>query len=75
MAESLAEVGTAGFAVFALRGYYQRRENLRLTAAVENLFDKYYAEPGSLAIIGPYGMPVYMPEPGVTLNLGVEAKF
>jgi len=75
LAKSLSEVGTAGFAVFALRGYYQPRENLRLAMAIENLFDKYYVEPGSLAMIGPYGMPVYMPEPGITVNLGVEAKF
>jgi len=75
VAETLSEVAAPGFAVFALRSFYQPNENLRLTAAVENLFDKYYAEPGSLAIIGPYGMPVFMPEPGITLNLGIDARF
>jgi outer membrane receptor protein involved in Fe transport len=68
-------VGTKGFAVFALRGYYQRRENLRLTLALENLFDTYYAEPGARAILGPQGLPVYMPEPGFTVNFGVDARF
>lgn len=75
VAETLSEVGTEGFAVFALRGHYQHRENLRLTMAIENLFDSYYVEPGSLAIIGPQGLPVYMPEPGITFNLGVDARF
>ncbi|MBN2217558.1 MAG: TonB-dependent receptor [Pirellulales bacterium] len=75
VAESLSEVPTAGFAVFALRGYFQPRQNLRLTAAIENLFDKYYVEPGSLAIIGPDGLPIYMPEPGITLNLGLDMRF
>jgi outer membrane receptor protein involved in Fe transport len=74
-ATSLSEIGSSAFAVFALRSYYQPRENLRLTAAIENLFNSYYVEPGSLAIIGPQGLPVFMPEPGITLNLGLDMRF
>ncbi|NLE38428.1 MAG: TonB-dependent receptor [Pirellulaceae bacterium] len=75
VAKSLAEVPTSAFAVFALRGYYQPRKNLRLTMAIENLLNTYYVEPGSLAIIGPVGLPIYMPEPGISLLMGVDARF
>ncbi|MBN1591025.1 MAG: TonB-dependent receptor [Pirellulales bacterium] len=75
VANSLAEVPTAAFATFTLRGFYQPNENMRLTMAIENLFNTYFVEPGSLAIIGPKGLPVFMPEPGINVVLGVEARF
>jgi outer membrane receptor protein involved in Fe transport len=75
VAESLSELPTPGFAVFGLRGHYQASKNLRLTLAVENLFNKRYTEPGSLVILNPQGVPVFVQEPGLTCLLGVDARF
>ena len=69
VAVSLSELPTPGFAVFDLRGYYQPRKNLRLTMAIENLFNTYYTEPGSLAIIGPQACPSLCPSRGFSVCL------
>ena len=75
VATSLSELPTAAFATFALRGYYQPRSSLRLTAAIENLFNTSYTEHGSLVILDPQGIPTFVKEPGVSLLLGIDARF
>ncbi|MGO9115074.1 MAG: TonB-dependent receptor domain-containing protein [Thermoguttaceae bacterium] len=75
LAVSVSEIGTSGFAVFGLRGYYRVRKNVRLSMAVENLFNQPYTEPGSLAIINPQGVPAFVQEPGISVLLGVDARF
>ena len=75
LAVSLSEIGTPGFAVFGLRGYYRVQKNIRLNMAVENLFNQFYMEPGSLAIINPQGVPAFVREPGISVLLGVDARF
>ena len=75
VAVSLSELPSQGFAAFDLRGYYQLREWIRLTMSIDNIFNVYYSEPGSIAIIGPKGLPVFIPEPGISVGLGLEAQF
>ena len=75
VAVSLSELPSQAFAAFDLRGYYQLRERIRLTMSIDNIFNVYYSEPGSIAIIGPNGLPVFMPEPGISVGLGLEARF
>jgi iron complex outermembrane recepter protein len=76
VAFSVSETPSAGFSVFDLRGYYRIRKNIRLHAEIQNLFNRYYYEPGSLVIINPVsGLPTYLPEPGFTFLTSVEARF
>lgn len=75
VAASIDELPNPGFAVFALRGRYKLNEHLRLNIAFENLFNQPYAEPDSLAIINPQGIPTFVREPGFSALLGVEARF
>lgn len=71
----ISEHPSPGFTVFNLRGFYQLNKNVRLNMEIQNLFNRYYTEPGSLAIIGPNGLPTYLPEPGITAIFGVSARF
>jgi iron complex outermembrane recepter protein len=75
VATSLSEIPTAGFTVFNLRGYYRVNKNLRLTADFENLLNRSYYEPGSLAIVGPNGVPAFVQDPGFSAILGLDARF
>jgi iron complex outermembrane receptor protein len=75
VATGLSELRTPGFSVFDLRGYYFVRKNVRLTAEIQNLFNRYYTEPGSLVIIGPDNTPIRLPEPGINCLLGIDARF
>jgi outer membrane receptor protein involved in Fe transport len=75
VAGSLSEIPTPGFAVFGLRGYYRVQKNIRLTLDLENLFNKLYSEPDSLAIIGPGGIPTFLKEPGFSALVGLDARF
>jgi hemoglobin/transferrin/lactoferrin receptor protein len=75
VADSLVELPSSAFTVFDLRGYYRVRENLRFSVSLENLLNAYYAEPGSVVIVNPSGIPVFMPEPGFSVSLGVDGKF
>ena len=42
---------------------------------IENLLNRAYTEPGSLAIVGPDGIPTFVQEPGITVLTGLEARF
>jgi outer membrane receptor protein involved in Fe transport len=75
LAESLSELGTPGYTVFHLHGYYRLREHVRLTVRINNLLDRHYTEPGSLAIIGPSGLPTFVAEPGISALIGLDARF
>jgi iron complex outermembrane receptor protein len=75
VAVSLSELPSPGFVTFALRGHYQLRKHVRLTAAIENLFNVAYAEPGSLAILNPQGIPTFVKEPGISALIGIDARF
>jgi iron complex outermembrane recepter protein len=75
VAVTLSEIANPGFTTFALRGYYRVRKNVRVSLDIENLFNRYYSEPDSLAIIGPSGLPVFVPEPGFSALLGIDARF
>ncbi len=48
---------------------------VKVSMAIENLFDRDYSEPGSLAIIGANGLPTFVPQPGISAILGVDAHF
>ncbi len=76
VAKSLAEAPTPGFTVHNLRGYYRVSKNVRLDMEIQNLFNRFYIEPGSLAISkGPLGEHLYVPEPGISAIIGVDARF
>jgi len=75
VALSLSELPSQGFIAFDLNGYYQLSEQIRVTMSIDNLFNVYYSEPGSLAIMGPNGLPIFIPEPGISVGFGLEARF
>ncbi|WP_068829041.1 TonB-dependent copper receptor [Pseudomonas sp. BMS12] len=69
---------SAGFAVFSLNGAYRVNEHLKLSAGVDNLFDKDYAEHLNLAGDAGFGYPadpVAIDEPGRTLWSKVDIAF
>ncbi|MDH1065580.1 TonB-dependent copper receptor [Pseudomonas sp. GD03985] len=69
---------SAGFGVFSLNGAYRVSSNLRLSAGVDNLFDKDYAEHLNLAGDAGFGYPadpVAIDEPGRTLWAKVDLDF
>ncbi|MDR2880489.1 MAG: TonB-dependent copper receptor [Azoarcus sp.] len=68
---------TAGFGVFSINGGYRFRKDLRLTAGVDNLFDKTYAEHISKKgydVIG-YETTMRVNEPGRYFWLKLDLKF
>jgi outer membrane receptor protein involved in Fe transport len=75
VAETLDEIAAPGFTIFNLRGYYRVSKNVRLDMEIQNLFNRYYIEPDSLVIIGPNGLPTFLPEPGISAIIGVDARF
>jgi iron complex outermembrane recepter protein len=75
VAVSLSELPSPAFATFALRCFYQPRKNLRLTLAIENLFNTDYTEPGSLVILNPQGVPTFVMEPGISVLMGIDGRF
>ena len=69
---------SAGFGVFSLNGAYRVSEQVKLSAGVDNLFDKDYAEHLNLAGNAGFGYPadpVAIDEPGRTLWTKVEFDF
>lgn len=70
---------SAGFGVFSLNGAYKVRRNLKLSAGVDNLFDKTYAEHLNLAGNAGFGYPATDPqpvnEPGRTFWTKVDISF
>lgn len=69
---------SAGFGVFSLNGAYRVSEQVKLSAGVDNLFDKDYAEHLNLAGDAGFGYPadpVAIDEPGRTLWTKVEFDF
>ncbi|MEF9897319.1 MAG: TonB-dependent copper receptor [Pseudomonas sp.] len=70
---------SAGFGVFSLNGSYKVSKNLKLSAGVDNLFDKAYAEHLNLAGNAGFGYPASDPqainEPGRTLWTKVDLSF
>ncbi len=75
VARTLSEIAAPGYTTFALRSYYRVRRNIRFSMDIENLFNRAYIEPGSLAIIGRDGLPTFVQEPGISVLMGVEARF
>jgi iron complex outermembrane receptor protein len=70
---------SAGFGVFSLNGAYKVNNNLKLSAGVDNLFDKAYAEHLNLAGNAGFGYPASDPqpvsEPGRTFWTKVDISF
>lgn len=70
---------SAGFAVFSLNGAYKLSKNFKVSAGVDNLFDKDYAEHLNLAGNAGFGYPADNPEsihePGRTLWTKVDFSF
>ncbi|WP_317848052.1 TonB-dependent copper receptor [Pseudomonas sp. HTZ2] len=70
---------SAGFGVFSLNGAYKVNRNLKLSAGVDNLFDKTYAEHLNLAGNAGFGYPATDPqpvnEPGRTFWTKVDISF
>jgi outer membrane receptor protein involved in Fe transport len=75
VAVTVSEIAAPGYTTFAMRAYYRVRKNVRVSMDVENLFNRAFIEPGSLAIIGPNGLPTFVEEPGISVLMGVEARF
>jgi len=76
VADSMGELPTPGFTEIDLHGHWQINENLRLFSSILNLFDRDYTEHGSLVISNPQGTLLrFVPEPGFTLLLGLEARY
>ncbi|WP_249678068.1 TonB-dependent copper receptor [Pseudomonas abieticivorans] len=70
---------SAGFGVFSLNGAYRVNKHLKLSAGVDNLLDKTYAEHLNLAGNAGFGYPANDPqainEPGRTLWTKVDVSF
>ena len=70
---------SGGFGVFSLNGAYKVNNNLKLSAGVDNLFDKAYAEHLNLAGNAGFGYPATDPqpinEPGRTFWTKVDLSF
>ena len=69
---------SAGFGVFSLNGAYRVSKNVKLSAGVDNLFDKDYAEHLNLAGDAGFGYPaerVAIDVPGRTLWAKVDLSF
>ncbi|PWB32957.1 TonB-dependent copper receptor [Pseudomonas sp. SDI] len=70
---------SAGFGVFSLNGAYRVSKNVKLSAGVDNLFDKAYAEHLNLAGNAGFGYPASDPqainEPGRTFWSKVDLSF
>ncbi|MCY1416379.1 Vitamin B12 transporter BtuB [compost metagenome] len=70
---------SGGFGVFSLNGAYKVNNNLKLSAGVDNLFDKTYAEHLNLAGNAGFGYPATDPqpvnEPGRTFWTKVDFSF
>jgi iron complex outermembrane receptor protein len=70
---------SSGFGVFSLNGSYRVSQHLKLSAGVDNLFDKAYAEHLNLAGNAGFGYPANDPqainEPGRTLWTKVDLSF
>ncbi|MDR2014866.1 MAG: TonB-dependent copper receptor [Azoarcus sp.] len=68
---------TAGFGVFSINGGYRPRKDLRLTAGIDNLFDKAYAEAISKsgAMVPGYIQTTRIYEPGRNFWLKLDLKF
>jgi len=68
---------SAGFGVLSLHAGYKLSEQLRLTAGIDNVFGKTYAEHLNLAGNAGFGFPggVRINEPGRTLWLRGDMKF
>lgn len=70
---------SAGFGVFSLNGAYQLSKHLKLSAGLDNLFDKAYSEHLNLAGNAGFGYPASDPqavnEPGRTLWTKVDLSF
>ncbi|WP_371230379.1 TonB-dependent copper receptor [Pseudomonas sp. QE6] len=68
-----------GFAVFSLNGAYKLSQHFKVSAGVDNLFDKDYAEHLNLAGNAGFGYPADNPEsihePGRTLWTKVDFSF
>jgi iron complex outermembrane receptor protein len=67
---------TAGFAVFSVNGGYRFSDRVRLTAGIDNVFDKAYAEHISRAgaMVAGFEQTTRVNEPGRTVWLNVSAQ-
>jgi iron complex outermembrane receptor protein len=68
---------SAGFGVFSLNGAYRLTSEVKLSAGVDNLFDKRYAEHLNLAGNAGFGFPgdTRIDEPGRTFWAKVDYDF
>jgi len=68
---------TSGFAVFSVNGAYRWSRDLSLTAGVDNLFDREYAEHLSRAgaMVPGYVQTTQVNEPGRTLWVRAQGRF
>jgi outer membrane receptor protein involved in Fe transport len=76
VAESLGELPSPGFTIYDVRGYWQARKNLLVTAGVENIFNRNYREHLDLRT----GLSTTFPtlgvfEPGINAYCGVELTY
>jgi outer membrane receptor protein involved in Fe transport len=69
VAASLNELRSPGFTVYDIRGFWQARHGILLTAGVENVFDRNYREHLDLRT----GRGVF--QPGVNGYMGLELRY
>ncbi len=69
VASSLLEQRSSGFAVYDVRSFWRARDNVTLTAGVENVFNRFYQEHLDLRT----GRGVY--QPGLNGYVGVELRY
>ena len=76
-----AEEATPGFALWHLRGYWNRTESCSFVAGIDNLLDRSYQEHLDLRLRGPTGAngfptdPTRVLSPGFTPYMGVNWIF
>ena len=68
---------SSGFSVFSLHADYRVNQQLKLSAGIDNLFNKVYSEHLNLAGNADFGYPggTRINEPGRTLWLRADVKF
>jgi outer membrane receptor protein involved in Fe transport len=75
VADSLAELPTAGYTTLDLLGYYRVNNRLRLTAAILNVTDRLYTQHGSLLLVNRVGDASFVKDPGINARFGLELSF
>lgn len=82
VANSLFELQTPGYTVCDARVFWLIKEaqdghgaSIRMTGALENMFDRTYYDHGSLVVVDTAGAPSFVKAPGMNLRLGLQVDY